>query len=100
MKQALVFCFGFFFALTLSAQNRMAATVSATVQDAAGTRYEVGYDQVTRIIKTLSFAKSMHQRKKFGIVVYENTPVDGHAVWIAVDANPKPSVRKEACLWR
>jgi hypothetical protein len=68
MKQALVFCFGFFFALTLSAQNRMAATVSATVQDAAGTRYEVGYDQVTRIIKTLSFAKSMHQRKKFGML--------------------------------
>ncbi len=85
MKQALVFCFGFFFALALSAQNRMAATVSATVQDAAGNRYEVGCDQVTRIIKTLSFAKSMHQGKKFGILFMKTLLSDGRAVWIAVD---------------
>ncbi len=83
MKQALVFCFGFFFTLTLSAQNRTAATVSATVQDAAGTRYEVGYDQVLASIKTLSFA--MHQGKKFGMLFMKTLLFDGHAVWIAVD---------------
>ena len=85
MKQALVFCFGFFFTLTLSAQNRTAATVSATVQDAVGNRDEVGYDQVLASIKTLLFAKSMHQGKKFGMLFMKTLLFDGHAVWIAVD---------------
>ena len=75
MKQALVFCFGFFFTLTLSAQNRTAATVSATVQDAVGNRDEVGYDQVLASIKNPFVCKVNASGKEVWHVVYENTPV-------------------------
>jgi len=77
MKKVVVFCFGFFFALTLSAQNRAAATVSATVQDAAGTRYESATTKLLASIKTLLFAKSMHQGKKFGMLFMKaSCPMD------------------------
>ncbi len=80
MKQALVFCFGFFFALALSAQNRMAATVSATAQDAAGNCYEVGYNQVTRINQNPFVRKVNASGKEVWHVVYESILSDGRAV--------------------
>ncbi len=80
MKKVVVFCFGFFFALTLSAQNRTEAKVSATAQDAAGNCYEVGYDQVTRINQNPFVRKVKASGKEVWHVVYESILSDGRAV--------------------
>lgn len=63
-----------------------------TAQDAAGNRYEVGFDQATSINQNPFVRKTNAAGQEIWRVVYENTPVDGRAVWIALDANQKPYV--------
>lgn len=67
-------------------------TASTTAQDAAGNRYEVGYDQVTSINQNPFVRKLNASGQEVWRVVYENTPVDGRAVWVALDANQSPYV--------
>lgn len=67
-------------------------SASTTAQDAVGNRYEVGFDQVSSINQNPFVRKVNASGQEIWRVIYENTPVDGRAVWVALDANQKPYV--------
>lgn len=67
-------------------------TASSVAEDAAGNRYEVGYDQASSNNQNPFVRKVDASGQQVWRLTYENTPVDGRAVWVALDANQKPYV--------
>lgn len=65
---------------------------STAAQDAAGNRYEVGFDQATSINQNPFVRKINASGQEVWRIIYENTPVDGRAVWVAINSNQKPYV--------
>jgi len=72
--------------------NSGGLSASTTAQDALGNRYEVGFDQASSINQNPFVRKVNSSGQEVWRVIYENTPVDGRAVLVAIDANQKPYV--------